>query len=116
MIELIFYLLCGHALADFALQSDVMAKGKNRHNIPIIPKGQKLVPCWFYWLIAHSLIHGLCVVWLTSPYTLGFMYGVFATVAHFVIDFAKCENWTNPHTDQILHMLTLIGMVIHFYY
>ena len=36
-LELIFYLLCGHALADFSLQTDAMAKGKNR-NRKIDPK------------------------------------------------------------------------------
>lgn len=94
-------LLCGHALADFALQSDAMAKGKNRHNKNPAPKGQKYTPCWPYWLIAHSLIHGGIVYLITGNLFLG----IIETVLHSVIDFMKCENVFTPHTDQALHLL-----------
>jgi hypothetical protein len=94
-------LIMGHALADFALQSDAMAKGKNRHNKTTPPPGQKYVPCWPYWLIAHALIHG-GVVWLitNSP-----MFGCLETLFHFCIDGLKCEGVFNPHHDQFLHVV-----------
>jgi len=58
-----FRLLIGHAFADFAFQSDSMAKGKNRHSDPSkLPKNQKYTPYWPYWLAAHALIHGGIVV------------------------------------------------------
>jgi hypothetical protein len=101
MIELFFKLLVGHALADFALQSDTMAKGKNRHNKPdYIPDGQKFVSCWFYWMGAHSLIHGGVIYLITGS----LFFGIFETIAHFLIDFVKCENKINPNQDQLLHL------------
>ena len=97
-----FWLLAGHALADFTLQTDVMAKYKNRHNIPEnIPPGQKLTPCWGYWLSAHALEHGACVALVTGSILLGLA----ETVSHWLIDFVKCESWIGVHADQILHVL-----------
>lgn len=116
MIELIFWLLCGHAVADFALQSQAMAKGKSRYYKPdAILKGQKYIPCWMYWLSAHALIHGLAIT-LIMPCGFAWKYGLVATGLHWVIDFIKCENWTNPHIDQLLHGLCLTGFVLHFRY
>lgn len=100
MIETVFALLIGHALADFALQSDAMAKGKNRHNRTTPPPGATYTPCWLYWLSSHALIHG-GVVWAVT----GNVYlGVAETALHWLIDFAKCENRISVHTDQALHV------------
>ena len=100
MIEIFIKLMMGHALKDFALQIDAMAKGKNRNNIPdFVPVGQKSVPCWPYWLSAHALISGGAVVVITNSILLGVM----ETVIHFIVDFAKCENLTDPHLDQMIH-------------
>ena len=114
ILELFFILLCGHAIADFALQSDVMAKGKNRHTIVVPPKGQKFIPCWPYWLTAHALIHGLSVT-LILPTINAWKYGVAVAILHWIIDFIKCENWTNPHIDQALHVLTIVGILYVFW-
>jgi len=103
MITALFWLLCGHALADFSLQTDAMARGKNRHNPITPPANQKVVPCWQYWMTAHALIHaGMVGLVLQSP-VIGFVYGV----THWLTDYAKCEGWTNPHTDQAIHVLVL---------
>lgn len=100
---LLFHLIAGHALADFALQSDAMAVGKNR-NRPVdpakIPPGQKPQTVWPYWLASHALIHGLVVSLITGVWWLGAL----EAVVHFCIDFAKCESWTGIHTDQALHV------------
>jgi hypothetical protein len=97
---MLFELLIGHALGDFALQSDPMAKGKNRHTKPdYIPKGQKFVQTWFYWLTAHALINGGIVYAITLDYRLG----LFETAFHWLCDYLKCENVTNPHEDQAWH-------------
>jgi len=106
MIFLIFFkLLIGHALTDFSLQGDVMAKGKNRHNIPAhIPPGQKLMPCWFYWLTAHALISA-GAVWVIT----GFWWlAVGELVVHWIADFLKCDNVTNPNSDQAIHLLSKV--------
>jgi len=94
-------LLMMHALTDFSLQSDAMAKGKNRHKKPdYIPEGQKLTPCWIYWLSAHALISGGGVWIVTGKW----WWGITETVLHWIFDFMKCDNKTNPHQDQLLHI------------
>lgn len=95
----LWWLICGHAWSDFALQSDSMAKGKNRHRKTEPPPGAKYQPTWFYWLTAHALIHGSIVAFVTQNIWLG----VSETVAHWCIDFGKCENWYGIHVDQGLH-------------
>jgi hypothetical protein len=105
---LLFYFLAGHALADFSLQSDTMAKGKHVWlNTGPVP--------WAYWMLAHSLIHGLVVAlvvlgaypesaWHDRGHV-ALALGVWETVAHFVIDLLKCDDDTNIHQDQALHAL-----------
>ena len=92
-----FYLLAGHALADFPFQAGPIAIEKNRHSTTQL---QKEVP-WYYWLTAHALVHGLVVGLLTGRPDLG----IGEAVLHWFIDFAKCEGWTNIHIDQALHVL-----------
>ena len=92
----LFYLMAGHALADFPLQAGPMAIEKSRHSKTEL---QKQVP-WHYWLTAHAFIHGGIVALVTN--SLGF--GLIETGLHWVIDFAKCEGLTNIHTDQALHV------------
>jgi hypothetical protein len=101
-IVLLLKLIMGHAIADFALQSDSMAKGKNRNVTPTyIPPGQKLQICWPYWLCAHGLIHGAMVTIVMGSVWLGLAEAVF----HSAIDFGKCENCYGIHQDQALHMV-----------
>ena len=102
MISMLFQLLCGHALTDFSLQSDAMAKGKNRHKkSDYILAGQKSTPCWFYWLAAHGLISGGMVYLITQ----NIWCGLAETVIHCVIDFLKCDNHFGPHFDQFFHFV-----------
>ncbi len=89
----LWWLLVGHAVADFALQIDSMARGKNRHRKP-----EQTV--WPYWLTSHALIHGGAVALATGVPALGAL----EAVSHWLIDFGKCENWYGIHTDQALHV------------
>lgn len=93
---MLFHLLCGHALADFALQSNDIAQGKNR-NIHTALFG---VP-WYYWLTAHALIHGGTVAVITD----NTYFGIAETVLHWAIDFYKCEKRYGIHDDQLFHVL-----------
>lgn len=109
----LFILLFLHALADFTLQTDVMAKGKNRrseiknyeHWVNVLGRDPKrFKKCWGYWLTAHALIHGGVI---------GLVFGnwyiaLFEVVMHWIIDFCKCEEILNPHQDQFLHFLSRI--------
>ena len=111
MIQLFLMLLIGHALEDFALKTSTTAQGKNRHNKPVnVPLKQKVTPCWFYFLTAHALIHG-GTVWLIIGY---WYFAIAEIVAHWIIDFAKCENKLNPHSDQFLHIVCKVAWVVLF--
>lgn len=100
IMELFLYLLMGHAVADFALQSSDMAQGKNRNRKTTPPPGAKYQPTWHYWLSAHSLIHGAAVTIITGVWWLGLA----ETICHWLIDFGKCDNLYGIHTDQWLHI------------
>lgn len=96
---LLFKLLCGHALADFSLQTDAMAKFKNRNN-----KAAPPLPPWAYWLTAHALMHGGMVYLITGSLTLGLV----ETAIHWAADFMKCEGLTSPHADQAIHIVAKV--------
>ncbi|MBY0522635.1 MAG: DUF3307 domain-containing protein [Gemmataceae bacterium] len=104
MLARFWWLLVGHAVGDFALQSEAMAIEKNRHSKSVL---QRAVP-WFYWLSAHSLLHGAAVGLITQSVWLGLV----ETVLHWVIDFVKCEHWTNIHQDQVLHILCKVAWAV----
>lgn len=101
-LSLFCALLIGHALADYPLQGDAIAKGKNRHSPPYgIPPGQKPCAVWFHYLTAHALIHAGFVWAITGNGG----FGLAEFVLHWVIDFLKCENLSNPHEDQVAHIV-----------
>ena len=101
-MSLIFwYLICGHALCDYPLQGDFLARGKNNLNpIPGIP--------WYQCLMAHSLIHAGMVTIITSNVYLGFA----EFIAHCVIDYGKCNNKYGFNEDQIFHVICKLAWVI----
>jgi hypothetical protein len=101
---MLFFLLAGHALMDFALQSDAMAVCKcRRTDNPL----QKSVP-WYYWLTAHCLLHGAAVGvvlhWTTGNWDLAVAFALIETVVHWFIDLGKCEKYYSIHVDQGLHI------------
>ena len=103
---LFFLFLCGHALADFALQNEWVATNKNRHVRLSYPpeKRKNMQVIWPYLLSAHALHHGLMVFLITQRLSLG----VAETVIHWISDFAKCEDWYGFHTDQVVHIGTKV--------
>lgn len=101
---LFFQLLIGHALADFVLQTDTMAVAKSRRSKRPVGAGDGFPP-WYYWLAAHSLIHGGVVYVITGSWALGLT----ETVLHSLIDLAKGERKISFHQDQALHVLCKIG-------
>ena len=89
-------LLIGHAVADFALQSDWIAKAKNwntNHNAAL--------GCSWWWVLsAHAAIHAGAVWVITGSGRLA----AFEFVAHWAIDALKNAKITGPTTDQWLHV------------
>jgi hypothetical protein len=101
---LVFYLVCAHFLFDFVLQGETIAVNKNRHSKTDL---QKHVP-WQYWAVAHAFVHGGAVCWITNNVWLG----IAEVVAHFTIDFFKCERKYDIHVDQMLHMWSKIAWAV----
>jgi uncharacterized protein DUF3307 len=101
---LFFQLVIGHALADFVLQTDTMARAKDRHSDFAMDKGESFPP-WYYWLAAHALVHGGVVFVVTGSAVLALV----EVILHSAIDYAKCERWIGFHQDQALHVLCKVG-------
>lgn len=106
---LFFAFVVGHALADFPLQGDFLAKGKNRHLEPPKLADGKSTPgnLWVYLMSAHCVIHA-GFVWVISGYLI---FALVEFVLHWLIDVLKCEGKTSFATDQWLHLLTKAGYV-----
>lgn len=94
MPYVLFLLIFGHALGDYAFQSEYMAMSKNRNN----PQGAQGV--WVHSLTMHAIIHGGIVGIITGSATLGFA----ELFAHFATDFFKCEKKFGFHVDQAIHI------------
>lgn len=104
-VNILFLLLVGHALCDYPLQGDLLAKGKNHKN-PLIG-----IP-WYQCLIAHALIQSGSVYLITSNLTLAFL----ELVTHTIIDYLKCNEFFNFNFDQFLHILCKILWVLCLYW
>ena len=94
MIRIFLALLVAHALCDYPLQGDFLARAKN-HRAPIHG-----VP-WYQALTAHALIHAGAVLLLTHS----LMLFTFEFVCHWCIDRTKCEGTISYDTDQLLHIV-----------
>ena len=82
-----------HCLADYPLQGEFLARGKNHRN-PI--EG-------FHWqilLLAHAAIHA-GGVWLVTG---SLLLGMSEFIAHMAIDYCRCEGSISFSTDQLLHV------------
>jgi hypothetical protein len=88
------WLLVGHAVADYPLQGDFLARGKNHRN-PILG-----VPFW-HCLSAHAMIHAGVVALITGSWVLG----ACEYVLHVAIDYGKCDERYGLNVDQLLHFL-----------
>lgn len=92
-VEIFALLVVGHFLADYPLQGDFIAKGKNRTApIPSIP--------WQHPMAAHTIIHGGFVGIITGSIWLG----VAEFAIHWLTDDAKCRGRIGYHADQAIHI------------
>jgi hypothetical protein len=92
-LALFFAFAIAHALADFPLQGDYLARVKQRRNASTTFE-------WFAALTAHSLIHA-GAMWIVSG---SILVGVIELLLHWVIDFGKGEGKYGYATDQALHL------------
>lgn len=100
MLETLFWLLVGHAVADFGLQSDWIAQHKNPSFRTKVERSSRPELIWIEVSAAHSMMHAGAVALATGSMVLGLL----EFVAHWIIDFCKCENYFGFHTDQLLHL------------
>lgn len=98
-----FALFIGHALADYPLQGAFLASGKNRNGDSSVLFGGSSVPkgLWIHALTAHSLIQAGGVWLITGSVFLALV----EFVAHWIIDFVRCDERISFNTDQLLHFL-----------
>lgn len=86
-------LVAGHALADYPLQGDFLARAKNRTMpFPGVP--------WWQALAAHCSIHGAFVAFITGQAWLF----VAEFYLHWVTDDAKCRGKLSFNQDQAIHI------------
>lgn len=105
---LLFAMVIVHAIADFPLQGAFLAQGKNRHLTHTEFQGTEPRALWIYCLTAHSLIQAGGVWMVTGVASLGLV----EFVIHWLLDYAKCEGWTNFHFDQLAHVLCKVAYVV----
>lgn len=87
-VALVFW----HTVADYPLQGDFLASGKNRNT-----QLGKLF--WPHCLSAHAIIHGGGVALITGLWWLG----IAEAIIHAVTDWMKCENKIGMRADQSIH-------------
>ena len=98
---LLGWMLAAHALCDYALQGDFMAKAKNRANpIPGVP--------WYQPMGAHALIHGAAVGLITG----NALVAGWEAITHFWIDDSKCVGRFGYNTDQALHVACKVAWAL----
>ena len=99
LIAVFFWMLAGHALGDFAFQTEWMVQSKNpRRRARATSERRDLI--WIHVLTAHALIHGGAVALATGSVVLG----IAETIAHWLIDYGKSNRYYGFHVDQFLHL------------
>ena len=98
---LFFAFAIAHALADFPLQGDYLARMKVREQASKTSE-------WVISLTAHSLVQA-GGVWIVSGSVL---LGVTELVLHWLIDLGKGEGKFGYVTDQVLHIACKVAYVI----
>ena len=85
-------MVAAHAVADYPLQGDFLAKAKNRTAaIPGVP--------WWQALGAHAIIHGAAVAFITRSPALGLA----EAAVHAITDDLKCNGRLTFNQDQAIH-------------
>jgi len=103
MLALIGALFIGHAFADYAFQTDFMARAKNRHWAETFAGGPPDAPpgtLWLFVLSAHSAIHS-GVTWIITG--CGWI-ALAEFVLHWLIDWSRMEGKISFRTDQLAHL------------
>jgi hypothetical protein len=63
---------------------------------------------WYYYLTAHSIIHGGFVGFFTGS----FLLSILETASHWIIDYFYSEGKLTMHIDQGLHILCKVIWIV----
>lgn len=100
-IELLWWLLCAHALTDYVLQTDMMA---NRKQVKVGPRWDYLKTDpygpWWWWMLAHGMVNGLGVLYVTQSVPLS----VGEVLVHCTLDILKSLGYLTTNQDQVGHL------------
>ena len=107
-LQVIFLLFAGHALMDYPLQGEFLSSCKNRHLLYKLQDPSRPREIWPICMTAHCLIQA-ATVWVITGC---FILGCIEFVLHWIIDYAKCENWTSLNQDQLLHCACKVAYVV----
>jgi hypothetical protein len=110
-LQVFFALAIGHAVADFPLQGEYLATGKNWRLLRRLQDPARPEQIWIACMAAHCLIHA-GAVWLITGSSL---LAVIELALHWSIDVAKCSGKTRFNLDQALHILCKVGYVAAAY-
>lgn len=91
-MKILLLLLAGHALCDYPLQGDFLARGKN-HKAPFAEMSS------WQLLLAHCMIHMGMVLLITGSVWMALA----ELVIHYCTDYAKCDGRINFNQDQTIH-------------
>jgi hypothetical protein len=92
LLPKLLLLFAAHALCDYPLQGDFLARGKNhRASLPGVP--------WYQCLGAHALIHAGAVYLITGSIWIG----IAELMIHAATDYAKCDGRITFNQDQSIH-------------
>jgi hypothetical protein len=100
LLETFLLLVFAHALADYPLQGEFLARAKNhRAPLPGVP--------WYQALGAHAVIHAGFMGLVTGSIWLALA----ELVAHSLTDHAKCAGLIGFNTDQAVHVASKLAWV-----
>lgn len=103
-LEMFALMVFAHALADYPLQGEFLARAKNR-TAPIAG-----MP-WYQALAAHAIIQGGFVGILSGSISLA----VAEAVVHAITDDLKCRGKLGFNMDQVIHIGSkIVWCVIYF--
>jgi hypothetical protein len=104
------WLLFGHAVTDFALQTEFVVRGKNRHT----DIGKSI---WKTVLSAHAATHGASVGLVLhgvagTSWAVATLLGLAEFASHWLIDFGKCDSRYSFNADQAFHVACKLAWVV----
>lgn len=99
---LFFWLMVGHALADYILQSPQLHYDKNPNKPPLNDGSPRPAAplLWIYAMTAHCLMNAGAVAAVTGRLE----FGLAEFAVHFLIDVARCRGHVSRAVDQGLHI------------